>query len=138
MGTIPIAKSILEGTFDPRPGLDPWHPSISNGPAFGELLGIDEALATGPTDGPLLGEADEAVEGDGNGPLLSEAYEAVEGDVNIATEVSMLSSFISCPREGHLNALFHIYAYLKTHDRSRLSPCFGSDSTRCTYNETEP
>jgi hypothetical protein len=46
---------------------------------------------------------------------------AVElGRVDIAVEVSMLSSHMALPREGHLEALYHIYAYLMSHDRSRL------------------
>ena len=35
------------------------------------------------------------------------------GWVDIATEVSLLSSHVSLPREGHLETIFHLYAYLK-------------------------
>jgi hypothetical protein len=35
-------------------------------------------------------------------------------------EVSMLAAFTTAPRQGHLQALFHIFAYLSKHDRSRL------------------
>jgi len=46
---------------------------------------------------------------------------AVElGRIDIATEASMLASFSACPREGHLDAVFHMYSYLKCHDRSTL------------------
>jgi hypothetical protein len=46
---------------------------------------------------------------------------AVElGRIDIATEVSMLAAFSAAPRQGHLAAILHIYAYLKGHDRSRL------------------
>jgi hypothetical protein len=46
---------------------------------------------------------------------------AVEiGRINIMCEVSMLSSFLAMPREGHLSAVLHIFAYLKSHNRSRL------------------
>ena len=35
------------------------------------------------------------------------------GQVDIATEVSLLSSHVALPREGHLETIFHLYAYLK-------------------------
>jgi hypothetical protein len=37
------------------------------------------------------------------------------GRVDIYTEVSMLSSCLALPREGHLEQVFHIFAYLKKH-----------------------
>jgi hypothetical protein len=46
---------------------------------------------------------------------------AVEiGRIDIMCEVSMLSSFLAMPLEGHLSAILHIFAYLKSHNRSRL------------------
>ncbi|GKY96005.1 hypothetical protein MPSEU_000561000 [Mayamaea pseudoterrestris] len=46
---------------------------------------------------------------------------AVElGRIDVATEVSMLASHMASPRKGHLDALFHIWAYLKHHSRSRM------------------
>ena len=42
------------------------------------------------------------------------------GRIDIAVEVSMMSSHSAMPREGHLQQLFHIFAYLKTHHNSRL------------------
>jgi hypothetical protein len=46
---------------------------------------------------------------------------AVElGRIDIHTEVSMLAAYTASPRQGHLDALFHIYAYLHKHSRSRL------------------
>jgi hypothetical protein len=33
--------------------------------------------------------------------------------IDMMTEVSMLASHLAMPREGHLEAIFHIYAYLK-------------------------
>jgi hypothetical protein len=42
------------------------------------------------------------------------------GRVDIITEVSILSSFMAMPRDGHLEAVFHIYAYLKCHHNSRM------------------
>jgi hypothetical protein len=46
---------------------------------------------------------------------------AVElGRIDVATEVSMLAAYSAAPRQGHLAAILHVYAYLKSHDRSRL------------------
>ena len=42
------------------------------------------------------------------------------GRIDITTEVSMLSSFVAMPREGHLNQVLHIFAYLKSHLNARL------------------
>ena len=38
------------------------------------------------------------------------------GRIDIITEVSCLASCLALPRKGHLEALFHIYAYLKKRD----------------------
>ena len=35
------------------------------------------------------------------------------GWMDIETEVSMLAAFSCAPREGHLAAIFHMFAYLK-------------------------
>ena len=32
----------------------------------------------------------------------------------------MLAAYSAAPRQGHLAAILHVYAYLKSHDRSRL------------------
>jgi hypothetical protein len=46
---------------------------------------------------------------------------AVElGRMDILTEVSMLAAYTAAPRQGHLEAVFHIYAYLDRHTRSRV------------------
>lgn len=37
------------------------------------------------------------------------------GRVDIYTEVSMLSSCLALPREGHLEQVFHVFSYLKKH-----------------------
>ena len=42
------------------------------------------------------------------------------GRVDIITEVSLLASHLALPREGHLEAVFHIYAYLKHKHASRM------------------
>ena len=46
---------------------------------------------------------------------------AVElGRIDIAGEVSMLSSYLAAPRIGHVEAVLHIFAYLAKYDRSRV------------------
>jgi hypothetical protein len=35
------------------------------------------------------------------------------GRVDICLEVSMMSSYLVLPREGHLERMFHIFAHLK-------------------------
>ena len=42
------------------------------------------------------------------------------GRVDITTEVSMLSSCLALPREGHLKQLFRIFAYLEKQHNSEM------------------
>ena len=42
------------------------------------------------------------------------------GRTDIACEVSKLSSHLALPREGHLDAVFHVFAHLKLHHNSRM------------------
>ena len=42
------------------------------------------------------------------------------GRVDIITEVSMLSSQLALPREGHLETVFHVYTYLKDKHNARM------------------
>ena len=42
------------------------------------------------------------------------------GRVDICCEVSMLSSFVASPREGHLQQVFHIFGYLRNHHNARI------------------
>ena len=42
------------------------------------------------------------------------------GRINIITEVSMLSSHLAMPRQGHLEALLHVMAYMKQHHNARM------------------
>jgi hypothetical protein len=42
------------------------------------------------------------------------------GRVDIITEVSVLASHLALPREGHMEAVFHIFAYLKAKHNSRM------------------
>lgn len=40
--------------------------------------------------------------------------------IDICCEVSMMSAYNAAPRVGHLDAVLHIFAYLSTHNRSRI------------------
>jgi hypothetical protein len=42
------------------------------------------------------------------------------GGTNIVTEVSMLSSYLACPRKGHLENALHVMGYLQLKHNSRL------------------
>ena len=42
------------------------------------------------------------------------------GRIDIATEASMLAAYSACPRQGHLAAILHLFAYLKGNPRSKL------------------
>ena len=42
------------------------------------------------------------------------------GRVDICLECSMMSSHLALPREGHLEQLFHIFAYLKKYHNTEL------------------
>jgi hypothetical protein len=42
------------------------------------------------------------------------------GRIDIITEVSMLSTFLCMPREGHLYAVYHLFSYLSLHHNARV------------------
>ena len=42
------------------------------------------------------------------------------GQVDVITEVSTLASYLASPREGHLEAAVHLYAYIKGKHNSHL------------------
>ena len=42
------------------------------------------------------------------------------GMIDIINEVSMLASQLALPQEGHLEAVFHIFGYLKGHHNARV------------------
>lgn len=66
------------------------------------------------------------------------------GRLDILVAVSMLSRYVVSPREGHLQQLFHIFAYLKHHTRSRLvfddsEPVYQESAfKRCDWSEYYP
>ena len=43
------------------------------------------------------------------------------GRLDILLEVSLLSSYLACPREGHLEAAIHIFGYLKHHEKKKIA-----------------
>jgi hypothetical protein len=43
------------------------------------------------------------------------------GRIDIATEVSMLSTHLAMPREGHLQQAYHVFAYLKAKPKKTLA-----------------
>lgn len=43
------------------------------------------------------------------------------GRIDIATEVSMLSTHLAMPREGHLQQVYHIFGYLKAKPKKTLA-----------------
>jgi hypothetical protein len=42
------------------------------------------------------------------------------GRIDIITEVSMFSTFLCMPREGHLDAVYHLFAYLSLYHNTRV------------------
>ena len=42
------------------------------------------------------------------------------GSIDITYEISMLSSYLELPREGHLEEVFHFFAYLNKHMNSEM------------------
>jgi hypothetical protein len=82
--------------------------------------------AYGPFAGGYKPELDESPELD---PTRANFYQlqigilrwCVElGRIDIITEVSMLSTYLFLPREGHLEAFFHVFAYLGLHHNARV------------------
>jgi hypothetical protein len=46
---------------------------------------------------------------------------AVElGQLNIYTKVALFSHHLALPRVGHLEAVYHVFAYLNKHDKSHI------------------
>ena len=44
----------------------------------------------------------------------------VLGQVDICLEVSIMSSHMDMPRDGHLNELFHTFAHLQTYHNTEM------------------
>jgi hypothetical protein len=82
--------------------------------------------SSGPFSGAYKPELDESPELD---PTRANFYQSqigifrwcVElGRIDIINEVSMLSTYLCLPREGHLEAVFHVFAYLGLHHNARV------------------
>ena len=43
------------------------------------------------------------------------------GRLDIYVEVSLLSQYLASPREGHLEAVYHIFAYLSKHSKTQIA-----------------
>ncbi len=43
------------------------------------------------------------------------------GRLDILLEVALLSAYLACPREGHLEAAFHIFGYLKHEPKKKIA-----------------
>jgi hypothetical protein len=54
------------------------------------------------------------------------------GRIDMLVAVSMLSRYVVSPREGHFQQVFHIFAYLKHHKRSKMV----FDDTEPVFNES--
>jgi hypothetical protein len=53
------------------------------------------------------------------------------GRIDIAFCVAIMSKYLVQSRVGHLNELYHLFGYLKSHDRSRIV----LDASRPAVNE---
>jgi hypothetical protein len=85
-----------------------------------------QTKASVPFSGRYKPEFDESPEFD---PIRANFYQSqigilrwcVElGRIDIITEVSMLSTHLCLPHEGHLEAVFHAFAYLGLHHNARV------------------
>jgi hypothetical protein len=94
-----------------------------------EALPCDQKMlkkASGPFGGGYKPDLDESPELD---PTRANFYQSqigilrwyVElGRIGIITEVSMFSTHLLLPREGPLEAVFHVFAYLGLHHNTRV------------------
>jgi Reverse transcriptase (RNA-dependent DNA polymerase) len=66
------------------------------------------------------------------------------GRIDITTEISKLSSHSAAPREGHLDALLDVFAYLKRHPKARIvfddavPPIDDTEFVECDWKEFYP
>jgi hypothetical protein len=60
------------------------------------------------------------------------------GRIDIITEVSMLYTFLCMPREGHLDAVYHLFAYLSLNHNARVvfDPTY-PDIDMCAFIKTD-
>jgi hypothetical protein len=118
-----------------------------------ELSKVDRVLptkASTPLSAGYRPELDQSNELD---PRCASYYQSVIdvlrwacelGRINILAGVSMLSQYLASPGEGHLQQVFHIFGYLKSHEKSTLvfddtKPYFGSSHfKKCDWGEFYP
>jgi hypothetical protein len=105
------------------------HYAVQNVKEYLAVLPGDHMLvnkASGPFEGGYKPELDESPELD---PTRANFYQSqigilrwcVElGRIEIITEVSMLSTHLCLPREGHLEAIFHVFVYLGLPHNTRV------------------
>jgi hypothetical protein len=103
--------------------------SVQNVQEYLAALPGDQKLlkkAYGPFSGGYKPELDESPELD---PIRANFYQwqigilrwCVElGRIDIITEVSMFSTHLCLPREGHLESVFHVLVYLGLHHNTRV------------------
>jgi hypothetical protein len=65
------------------------------------------------------------------------------GRIDIMMPVSLLSRFLANSGEGHLEQVLHIFAYLKSHDRSAIvfdttTPSSQGDFKECDWSQYYP
>ena len=66
------------------------------------------------------------------------------GRLDILMPISLMSHYLASAREGHLDQLFHVFAYLKNHDRATmvfedLYPTFGDVKfSECDWTKLYP
>ena len=94
-----------------------------------ELAAFDRQLptkVTTPLSSAYRPELDTSAELDGEAQTYYQGLIGILrwicelGRIDILFPVSLMSRYLVCARTGHLNQLFHIFAYLKKHDRSTL------------------
>jgi hypothetical protein len=85
--------------------------------------------ASGPCAGGYKPDLDESPESPELDPTRANFYQSQIGilrwcvdlgRIDIITEVSMLSTYLFLTREGHLEAVFHFFAYLGLHHNARV------------------
>jgi hypothetical protein len=103
--------------------------AVQNVKEYLAALPVDNVLvkkASGPFAGGYNPELDESPKLD---PARANFHQSqigilrwcVElGRIDIINEVSMLSTYLCLPREGHLGDVFHVFAYLGLHHNARV------------------
>jgi hypothetical protein len=81
--------------------------------AYGPFAGVKPELDESPELDPTRANFYQSQIG-----ILRWCVELVR--IDIITEVSMLSTYLCLPREGHLEAVFHVFAYLGLHHNARV------------------